>query len=272
MPTRRLPNTISGVVRTLTTARDAWKSYPDARLLTDSHWAKLDPATPASLLARLIKEAGDVPLALAAQAPLTDASSRGLARLTLYVSHFHQVYDLGVARGIFTAGGRAYYDREVSTGTLPDLSSAASVLDAASKIAPGETKRKEKEGAGFIAMALPSAQEVAAVHAEVAALHSQSQVAQAFTARQQNELAAFYPEAQKLATAICNTVEYRLENDDASAHLDPSARRRIARLWGVVYLYDQSETPDEGDTAAGNTTLAGPGATPAPGATATPQS
>ena len=64
--------------------------------------------------ARLIKEAGDVPLALAAQAPLTDTATRGLARLTLYVSHFHQVYDLGVARGSFTAGGRAYYGREIA--------------------------------------------------------------------------------------------------------------------------------------------------------------
>ena len=271
MPTRRLPNTISGVVRTLTTARDAWKNYPDARLLNDSQWAKLDPANPQSLLARVIKEAGDVPLALAAQAPLTDASSRGLARLTLYVSHFHQVYDLGVARGVFTAGGRAYYDREVGNGTVPDLSAVAAVLEAASKIAPGELERQEKEGSGFIPMSLPSAQEVAAVYAEVAALYSQSQVAQDFTARQKNELAALYLEAQKLAAAICNTVEYRLENDAAYTHLDPSARRRIARLWGVVYLYDQSETPDEGDTAAGNTTLAGPGATPAPGATTTPQ-
>jgi hypothetical protein len=108
-------------------------------------------------------------------------------------------------------------------------------------------------------MALPSAAEVAAVHAEVAALHSQSEVAQTFTAQQQNELAALYPEAQKLAVAICNTVEYRLENDDPDEHLDAPARRRIARLWGVVYIYDQSETPDPGDTTATTTTLPGPG-------------
>src|SRR5438067_13740248 len=99
MPHRRLPNTISSVIRTLTTARDPWKQYPADRLITDAQWAKLDDANASSLLTRLLKEAGDVPLALAAQAPLTDAFNKGLARLTLYVSHFHQVYHLGATRG-----------------------------------------------------------------------------------------------------------------------------------------------------------------------------
>jgi hypothetical protein len=258
MPSRRLPNTISAVIRTLTTARDAWKKYPDAPLISAEQFAKLDAASPQSLLSRTLKEAGDVPLALATQAPLTDASNKGLARLTLYVSHFHQIYDFGVARGVFTADGRAYYDRDVGTAILPDLTSATAVLEAAAKIAPGEAKRQAAEGTKYVAMALPSATEVAAVHAEVADLQSKSQVAQAFTALQHNELAAIYPDAQKLAVAICNTVEYHLENDEAYAHLDAPARRRLARLWGVVYIYDQSETPDEGDTNAANTTLPGP--------------
>jgi hypothetical protein len=261
MPYRRLPNTVTSVIRTLTTARGAWADYPAARLIQDTHFAKLDDADPNSFLRRFLKEAGDIPIALAAQAPLTEASSRGLARLTLYVSHFHQVYDLGVARGTFTAGGRAYYDRDVSNAVLPDLSTAAAVLSAASKIAPGETKRQEKEGAAYRAMALPSAAEVAAVYAEVDALHRQSEVAQAFTAQQQNELGALYPDAQKLAVAICNAVEYHLENDEAYEHLDAAARRRIARIWGVVYIYEPNETPDEGDMNAANTTLPGPGTT-----------
>ncbi len=169
-----------------------------------------------------------------------------------------QVYDFGVARGVFTAGGRAYHDREVGSATLPDLTSAETVLTAASKIAPGETQRQAKEGAAFVPMALPSAAEVAAVHTQVAELHRQSDIAQAFTALQQNELSALYPEAQKLAVAICNTVEYHLENDEQYAHLDAPARRRLARIWGVVYIYEPNEAPDEGDTNAVNTTLAGP--------------
>jgi hypothetical protein len=258
MPHRRLPNTNSSVIRTLTTASGAWTDYPAARLISDAQWAKLDQAQPTSLLSRLLKEAGDVPLALAAQAPLTDASTRGLARLTLFVSHFHQVYDFGVARNAFTAGGRAFYDRDVGAAVLPDLTTATAVLTAASKIAPGEAKRQTAEAAAFRAMALPSAAEVTAVYAEVEPLHRQSEVAQAFTAQQQNELSALYPAAQKLAVAICNTVEYHLENDDQYTHLDAPARRRLARIWGVVYIYEPNETPDESDPNAANTTLPGP--------------
>lgn len=268
MPYRRLPNTISAVLRTLTTARDAWKQFSDARLIKPEHWAKLDDGDPASLLHRLLKEAGDVPLALAAQAPLTDAANKALARLTLYVSHFHQVYDFGVARGVFTAGGRAYYGREVGAASLPDLSSTAAVLEAAGKIAPGETRRAQAGGAGHVPMALPSAAQVAAILAEVEPLHRQSEAAKAHTDRQQEELGALYPEAQKLAVSICNTVEFNLSEREA---LESGGRRRIARLWGVVYIYEPQETPDPDDPNAANTTLpAGPASPANPAASAHP--
>ncbi len=140
-----------------------------------------------------------MPNALAAQAPLTDALSQTIARLTLHVSHFHQVYDLGVARGIFTAGGRAYYDRDVTANSLPDLTTIGNVIDAAAKIATGEAARRAAEGSKHIPMALPSAAEVAAVHAEAVAKRAVSEAAKHNTDTQQGELAALYPEAQKLA-------------------------------------------------------------------------
>jgi hypothetical protein len=266
MPSRKLPNTTSAVIRTLTTARDAWGQYPTARLITPAQWAKLDPVTvppnPPSLLTTLLKEAGDVPAALAAQAPLTDIFQKGLARLTLYVSHFHQTYDFGVLRGDFTAGGRAYYDRDVSATTLPDLSTATAVLNAAAKIGTGEAERATAEGAAYKAMANPAAAEVAALYATVKAEYDASQAAQAFTDQQQNELAALYPDAQKLAVQICNTVEYTLENDEAYATLDAAGRRAIAVRWGVVYLYENATTVPAPTPAP--TPAATPTSTPAP--------
>ena len=223
MATRRLPNTITSVVRTLTTAREAWTKFPAARLIDPAHFAKLDAANPQSLLSKLQKEAGDVPNAIAAQAP-TDASNKGLARLTLFASHFHQVYDFAIARSLYAAGTRAYYGREVSNATLPDLSTAAAVFTTAKAIVAGEAKRAQEQGSQYIAMTNPSAAEVAAVLTEVEAIHNQSEIAKAFTALQQNELSALYPEAQKLAVTICNTVEYHLENDDQYQHLDAPAR------------------------------------------------
>jgi len=252
MPHRRLPNTVSSVLRTLTASRDAWTKFPADRLITDAQFAKLDPADPNSLLNRLIKEAGDIPLALAAQAPLTDAFNKGLAKLTLYVSHFHQVYDLGVARGTFTAGGRVYFGRDITASTLPNLTSIAAVLEAGKAIVEGEPKRAAAEGASHVPMALPSAAEVAAIYNAVKAQADASDRAKAFTDQQQNELALIYPEAQKLAVSICNTVEFNLGERDG---LDAAGQRAIARKWGVVYIYDSNETPDPGDENAANTTL-----------------
>lgn len=252
MPTRRLPNSQSSVIRTLKTARDAWKQYPDARLIFDSHWAKLDDANAESLLNQFIREVDEVYLAKAAQAPLTDAFSKSMAKLTLYTSHFHQVYDLAVARGEFTAGGRAFYGRPAGATTIPDLSTQAATIEAAEKIESGEPKRAEAEGADHTPMALPSAAQVAGILAEAKDLRSKSQQAQAETDREQNEAAALYPEAQKLAVSICNTVEFQLnERDD----LDAPGRRRIARDWGVVYVYEPGETPDADDPNAENATL-----------------
>lgn len=259
MPYRKLPNTTPAVLRTLTTACGAWTTYASDRLITAAQYAQLDPADPNCLLSRLVKEAGDVPLALAAQAPLTDAFAKGIARLTVYVSHFHQVYDLGVTRGVFTAGGRAYYGRDVTASTVPALASIAEVLAAAKAIVEGEPKRATGEGAKYVAMALPSAAEVGAVYTQVDAQHQASDQAQAFTDQQQNELALLYPAAQKLAVSLCNTIEYQLGERDG---LDAAGRRAIARKWGVVYIYDHNETPDPGDTNAANTTMVGPG-TPA---------
>jgi len=243
MPSRRLPNSMPSVIRTLTTARDAWKRFPNDRLISPEHWTKLDDdASKNAFLTRLLKEAGDVPIALAAQAPLTSAFSQVLAKTTLYVSHFHQVFDLGVGRSDFTAGSRAYYDRDVSSTSIPDLSSIDAVIEAAEKIVKGEAARKTAEGTAYRAMDLPSAAEIALLHDDLKAKRTASETAKDKTDREQNELSALYAEAQKLAVSIVNTVEFRLgERDD----LDDAGRRRIARLWGVVYVNSDGTATNE---------------------------
>ncbi len=115
--------------------------------------------------------------ALASLAPVTDAFGQAVDKLTLSVSHFHQVYDLGVARGVFTEGGRAHYGRDITATTLPDLSTHAAVMEAANAIVKGEAVRKTAEGAAHVPMALPSAAEVAAVHADTVAKYTASEVA-----------------------------------------------------------------------------------------------
>ena len=242
MPSRRLPNTISSVTRTLTAARDAYNQFPENRLITAAHWAKLNSADPASLYSRFIKEAGDIPLAMANQGPLTDAFAKLLARLTLHVSHFHQVFDFGVERGVFPAASRAFYDRDLTAATLPPLSTAAEVMEAAAKITTGETARSTSEAEAYIPMALPSAAQVTALHSDTVAAHAASETAKLNTDTQQGELAVLYPAAQALAVSLINTIEFNLaERTD----LDAPGRRRIARAWGVVYINDDGTVEEE---------------------------
>lgn len=250
MPTRRLPNTLPAIIRTLKTARDTWKitTNPADRAITPEHWAKLDDSSPTSFLNRFLKEASDIDLAQAAQSPLTTAFAQCGARLTMYVSHFHQVLDLGITRGTFAVGARSYYGRDVSAASIPDLSSYDAVAEAAEKIVTGEAARAAAEGAAYIPMSLPSAAEVAALRTEFNALRAQSQTAQTNTDREREELQAMYAEAQALAVDICDTVEYFYRKD-----LDDGSRRAKCGRWGVVYIFDNgTAVPTETATTPGS--------------------
>ncbi len=239
MPSRRLPNSVPAVIRTLKTARDEWKNtVAAARAITTDQWAQLDDAAPASLLNRLLKEASDVDLAQASQAPFTTQVSLTAAQLTMHVSHFHQVLDLGIVRGQFAAGARSYYGRDVNATSIPDLTTYAAVDEAAENIVKGEAARQTAEGAGYLPMALPSAAQVGTLLTQFKNLSYQSEQAQVNTDQQREELNALYPAAQALAVDICDTVEffYRKDPDDAS-------RRVKCQRWGVVYIYDQPAAP-----------------------------
>ena len=215
MPARRLPNSMPSVLRTLKTARDLWKNTPAAadRAITADQWAKLDDANPASFLNRLLKEASDVDLAQAAQAPLTTQLSQTAARLTMFCSHFHQVLDLGIARATFAGGARSYYGRDVTAAAIPDLTTYDTVAEAAEGIVTGEAARQTAEGAGYIPMALPSAAEVAPLRMAFRAARSQQQQAVAQTDREREELSTLYPAAQALAADLCDTVEFYYRKD-----------------------------------------------------------
>lgn len=240
MPYRRLPNSTPAVLRTLRTARDTYKNTePADRLIGPELFAQLDDADDNSLLTRFGSEVNDVDRALAEQAPLTTDLSQKAARLTMFVSHFHQVLDLGITRSTFAAGARSYYGRDISSTALPDLSSYDDVQENADLIVSGEAARRTAEGPNHVPMSLPSAADVATLRGAFKTARAAAQQAMANTNKQEEEVSALYPEAQKLAVNICETVEFNVRNDPSD-----SSRRAKAEQWGVVYIYeDQAATP-----------------------------
>src|ERR1035438_1200099 len=235
MPHRQLPNSTPTVLRTLKAARDEWKNTPTAanRAISADQWAQLDDTAPASLLNRFSGEGSAVHLAEAAQAPLVSGQSQSADKLTMGVSHFHQVLDLGVTRGIFSAGARGYYGRDITATSVPDLSSHDAVAEAGQAVVDGEAARLKAEGAACVPMALPSAAEIGLLLAAFTSFGNQSEQAQVNTDGQRKALNTDYPAAQALAVDICDTVEffYRKTANDAT-------RRVQCQRWGVVYLYN----------------------------------
>lgn len=238
MPSRRLPNSIPAVIRTCIKARDTYKNtpVPADRAISAALFALLDDADPLSLLNRQIKEASDVDLAEAAQAPLSTNLKVSAASLTTHCSHFHQVLDMGITRGAFAAGARAYYGRDVGADSIPPLTTYDEVATAAGNIVTGEAARATAEGAGYVPMALPSAAEVGTVRAQFTTLRNQQQQAFVNTDTQREEAMALYPESQALAVDICDTVEFFYRKDP-----DASSRRQKCERWGVVYIFEPGE-------------------------------
>ena len=236
MPSRRLPNSIPAVLRTLKTARDKYKNTPSApdRAISAAQFALLtDTGSPASLLTNFEKECNDVDIALAAQGALTTDLSQKAAKATMLVSHFHQVFDLAVARGEQAASARRFYGRDITATTVPPLGTYDAVIEEAQKIVNGEAARATAEGAGYVAMANPSAASVGTALAAFQAAQVAAEDAQEKTDLEREDAGALYPQAQALAVDICDTVEFFYRNDPSA-----SSRRVKCERWGVVYVFD----------------------------------
>lgn len=244
MPHRVLPNSIPTALRCMKKARDQWllTTNPAERAITAEHWAKLNPdpaLNPLSFLSRLLKETGEVDIAVGEQGTATDNFNAARKRAALFVSHFHQVYDLGVAREVYTAAGRSYYGRSISDTTIPDPATEDDLADALDAIIKGETDRQTAEGLAFVAMSNPSAAQVATARTAFTTLRNPKKLALEKTDREQEEASVMQPEALALCKDIYDTVEFffRKDTDDAS-------RRKKCERWGVTYVFEPGEQPD----------------------------
>jgi len=232
MSGRKLPHRMTAVIRSLTTARDTYliTRDPDDRILSGEQWSKLDDANPQSFFSRLLQAQRQVQIALADQGRITVQLLAAAEELRLFISHFHQVLDLGILRRSFGAGARAYYGRDVSGQRLPALGTYDALETAADKIVAGEAARQTAEGAAYRPMSLPSAAEVADRLGPFRALRTQSGHALTRSDLQREALAGFLPEAKALAKDIAQTAAFAYRKDP-----DASSRRAKCRRWGVVY-------------------------------------
>lgn len=172
----------------------------------------------------------------AAQQKSTEAAVASWNTLYLNVSHYIQVFNMAVARKVFSASDRAFYGLEVGNAALPALSTEAQLTAWAGNIANGETARV---AAGGAAMAYPSAAEVAAS----LGVFNTTQQAQANAKLAANkELSDVGKVFQATVDAI---MDLFAELEFANRKETPAYLRNILREYGMQYRNQTGEATEE---------------------------
>ncbi len=232
MPYRKLPNSDAGRLDALRTAKTKADNTPLTELLfSEGNYSNLKTFLPS-----FQKETDERGTALSAQSEATIGKAEAEEKTKLYVSHFYQVFNFGIARGKYKVSERAFFQLDVSQETVPDLKTAERLKTGAENIIKGDALRV---AAGGAEMANPSKAEVEIVYNEyLAKLADQSTKKDVFE-KEQKDVDNLRAEADDLISDIWDEIEFKLRKDESSA------MRRKAREYGVVYISRAGE-PEEG--------------------------
>lgn len=244
MSTRRLPNSHTTRKIVLTKASFKGNSTPPAQHpIPATLWAKLNLTNGASLASIYIAALTDVDEAEQALSASTELTEPRRDTLLQLCSHFFQVSDLAIARGVWPASFREYHHRDKNDPTLPDLRSYDDAIIQAGYILTGEANRAADDGATHTDMALPHTGEIAAALTALnAALSPHTALKDALKDRQQ-EAEALLPGPAGIERLILDHYD---ETEHTHRHLPDTARRDKCREWGLIYEGD----PEDVDVAS----------------------
>ncbi|MFN0274494.1 MAG: carboxypeptidase-like regulatory domain-containing protein [Chitinophagales bacterium] len=150
-----------------------------------------------------------------------------IGKVKTFVSHFLQVFNMGVTRGKYLAAHRAFFGQDVTSEALPPLVSESDIMLAAQNIVEGDVQRI---AAGGAEMDNPKTSELDAERIIASNLLSaQSNLKDALD-NAQEDVEGLQDEADKVIKKVWDEVEtfYNEESDES--------RRENAREWGVVYI------------------------------------
>ena len=144
----------------------------------------------------------------------------------IYASHFFQVFNLGVKRGVYSAVQRDFFKLPIDSDALPDMDKSADLRLWAKRIVDGDPLRITAGGA---AMSNPTTAEVSSRYTNFNTLFTdQSNLKDALDAAQE-ALEAILPEIDRVIKKVWDELEtfYNEESDES--------RRANCVEWGVVY-------------------------------------
>jgi len=171
-------------------------------------------------------------LAKNALAVATVEKTETLTALRTLVSHFIQVFNLGVVRQVFNATDRTFYHIDVSSAAVPPIANEADLALVANNLVTGDPDRIT---AGGVPMAMPPITEVANAltnYNKAAETHTTATDAYDAALEAQD---ALNPEADKVIKKVWDEVETYYNEES------PESQRQNAREWGVIYERKGSE-------------------------------
>jgi len=209
---------------------------PDARLFTQEEYDILVP-----LRGQWKAAMAAVGAAKSIASTLTDIAKQEGDILEMFLSHFIQVFNLGVVRGKYSPQDRGFYQLDLGNAELPSMRSYADRVTWAQNLITGEAARQTAAttaGTVFKPMANPDIAEVAAALAAYEAAHDAASPKKDAYDAAQKVVEGLRPPVDALIASAWDSIEFNLR------HETPPSLRRKAREYGVVYVPRPGEPPD----------------------------
>ncbi len=157
---------------------------------------------------------------------LTTLKGEVTGKLHMHCSHFIQVFNFAVERGVFTKDDRLYYGLDKETGKLPPMDTEDDLKDVAQQLISGEANRI---AAGGAPMSNPSIADIVPINTSFNQLVTDHQTAALKLIITQNKLDELVIEADKVIKKIYDEAEANYNE------LEPATQREACRQWGVIY-------------------------------------
>ncbi|MBL0309456.1 MAG: hypothetical protein IPP77_07230 [Bacteroidetes bacterium] len=156
--------------------------------------------------------------------PTKDAQVEGTR---MFVSHFIQVFNLGVKRNKYPAGNRSFYQLDVSSEAVPNLDKEEDVISWANRLVAGDPNRV---AAGGAPMENPNISEVQSILISANTFIAQQVSFANILDAAEEAVDVLNIEADKVIKKVWDEVE-TFYNEES-----PESMRENARRWGVVYM------------------------------------
>jgi hypothetical protein len=157
----------------------------------------------------------------------------------LYVSHFIQVLNLAVIRGEIKKEYKEFYHLESEDYTVPEMTTADSIMEWGKNVIEGESARLKKGGVPLYNPAIAKVQ----VHYDIFREYRANQTfLQQNTARYSDNVNDMRATVDELIVEIWNQIE------GFFAELPPFKRMEACKQFGVIYYYRKGEkelTPED---------------------------